>query len=243
MSEELNKLKLLAGQKVVEMDDKSQSAKKHMLRYIKEADEYEVKSFLLDRTLEPVEEDSKKIIDSRIKRSNILNEAENALLEASPAELFFKQIKNAPGDLKKAAQDFVSNAGANTVDRFPGLKEIPKAYEKVIKKNPQGSIEKVQDKGSKILDWLSKKLDLGNISDKFGQGLKEMQTLAQQNPSAAAAGILFALIASVSYGIMKKKGADDKEAKQKVYASLQKNDKLDKEHQKAAKAVAKTYKK
>lgn len=74
---DINKLRLVAFQKVYE-DEKlcCKDVKKQVLRYMKEADEHDVKAYLLDGDLDIVEEDAKPIVDERFEKSEIKEDIE-----------------------------------------------------------------------------------------------------------------------------------------------------------------------
>ena len=83
----LNKLRLLAFQKVTEDENLCcSSVKKQVLNYMKEADEHDVKAYLLDGDLDIVEEDAKQIIDERFERSEIKKDLENAIQKLKKRE-------------------------------------------------------------------------------------------------------------------------------------------------------------
>lgn len=228
---DINTLKVLAGQKITELTDKSSSAKKHMLRYIREADEYEVKNFLLDQEIRPIQEDEKEIIDNRFQKSEILN-------EASPFELFMREVGKAK-ELAKSLNDsikgFMGNKGANIASGFSDKMTKP------LQKASGSPLNQLKEKSTGLIDTIAKKLNAGNVSDVFKQSLEYLHTSVHQNPVAMGSGILLAMIAALAFGIKSKK-SDEKKASGEVYASLKKNDKLDKDKQKAAEAIAKAYK-
>ena len=79
-------LKLLAGYLVME-SDYSDSAKKQLLNFIKEATDYQIKTFILDDTIEKLDEDSFDIID---KRFNVIEEC---LIQDDNVELLNEDIE------------------------------------------------------------------------------------------------------------------------------------------------------
>lgn len=218
----LNEMKLDALEKIKEMN-MSASAKKQAAKYLKEADEYETKLFLMDGEIRPVNEDEKEFIDARFIREERIQEG---IMD------FVNQIK-AQMDV---VTNFIQNKGANALSAVSD--KVFKPFEKIATE----SVAYWQKRIGNLVETLSNKLKLQDASAHLNDSLEYVHNyVGTSNPTLAAFGIGTAVIAAIGYGMLRKKKSD-KEADKTVQKNLQKNDKLDKEKQKVVNEIAKAYK-
>ena len=239
----INELKIRAGEKVTEMDNISTQSKKQLLRYVKEADEYQVKKFLLDEEIGPIEEDEKSIIDGRIERSPVLNE--NAIIQeimgADKIMGFAKNVKkNGISYVFDVIKKSATAGAAGTVASYFTLSAINALQRAKQWRGMQLLFGEGEDPST--MDFLGKFLNI------LKDNLKDLSNQPDIGVSSALIG-LAAFGFSIVYFAKVTSGKDDKKAKSEVDKEVNKQAKsLDDDKSKNAvkkghEVFEKTYKK